>query len=139
MTATANIMSKKKATDRVKLEMEFEMHSSVGILFNYISTATGLQSWFADNVNVHNNIFDFSWEDGATNQAQLVKNVSNKHVCFHWQDAPEHEFFEFHIVQDELTGDVELLVVDYCEVGEEESTRMLWESQVETLRSLIGA
>ncbi|MBU6325625.1 MAG: SRPBCC domain-containing protein [Bacteroidetes bacterium] len=132
-------MSKKKATDRIKLEMEFEMHSSVGILYNYISTATGLQSWFADNVNVHNNNYDFSWEDGTANTATLVKNVSNKHVSFHWQDAAQDENFEFHIVQDELTGDVELLVIDYCDAGEEETTRMLWESQVDALRALIGA
>ena len=132
-------MSKKKANDRVKLEMEFEMHSSVGILFNYISTPTGLQSWFADNVNVRNNIYEFSWEEGTVNSATLTKSVANKHVRFHWQDTPEDEGFEFHIVQDELTGDVELLVIDYCDAGEEESTRMLWESQIDTLRSLIGA
>lgn len=132
-------MTKKKTNDRVRLEMEFEMHSSVGILFSYISTATGLQSWFADNVNVQNNKYEFSWEDGTGNSAELIKSVSNKHVRFHWNDSPEDESFEFHILQDELTGDVELLVIDYCNAGEEASTQMLWESQIDGLRSLIGA
>ncbi|MEN9510312.1 MAG: hypothetical protein RLZZ370_131 [Bacteroidota bacterium] len=132
-------MTKHKSTGRLRLEMEFEMHSSVGILYNYISTATGLQSWFADNVNVHNQVFDFSWEDGTGNSAEMVKSQYNKYVRFQWKDAPEHESFELHIVQDELTGDVELLVVDYCNEGEEEATRMLWESQVDALRALIGA
>lgn len=132
-------MTKHKSTGRLRLEMEFEMHSSVGILYSYISTATGLQSWFADNVNVHNQVFDFSWEDGTGNSAEMMKNQYNKYVRFHWKDAAEDESFELHIVQDELTGDVELLVVDYCNEGEEEATRMLWESQIDALRALIGA
>ncbi len=132
-------MSKKKSIDRVRLELEFEMHSSVGILFSYIATATGLQSWFADNVNVRNNEYEFSWDDGTVNRAELVKSVANKHVRFHWLDSPEDESFELHIVQDELTGDVELVVVDYCDADDEATNKLLWESQVDALRALIGA
>ncbi len=115
------------------------MQSSVSILYNYISNPTGLQSWFADQVSVRNQVYHFEWEDGSSNSADLVKNVQNKLMRLHWVDSPEDEYFEFHIVQDELTGDVELVIVDFCLDEEQESTAMLWESQVEMLRSVIGA
>ncbi|MFN9109257.1 MAG: START-like domain-containing protein [Bacteroidota bacterium] len=135
-------MSRKPKNDtpqKQKIEIEFNMHSSVPILFNYISTPTGLQSWFADQVSARNQVFHFEWEDGSANSADLVKSVQNKLVRFHWTDSPEDEYFEFHIVQDELTGDVELMIIDFCLDEEQESTAMLWESQVEMLRSVIGA
>jgi len=131
--------SKSNPAKRHKIEMEFDMHSSVQILYNYISNPTGLQSWFADKVDARNAEYSFSWEGGSSNNALLIKSVQNKLVRFRWLDSPEDEYFEFHIVQDELTGDVELVIHDFCTPEEEEGTRMLWETQIDELRSVIGA
>ena len=135
-------MSRKPKNDaprKQRIELEFSMHSSVPILFNYISTPTGLQAWFADQVSARNQVLHFEWEDGSSNAAELVKTVQNKLVRLHWVESPEDEYFELHIVQDELTGDVGLMVIDFCLEEERESTAMLWESQVDMLRSVIGA
>ena len=35
-----------------KYELEFQIRSSVNILFNCLSTPSGLSEWFADDVNV---------------------------------------------------------------------------------------
>ncbi|HQV00603.1 MAG TPA: START-like domain-containing protein, partial [Bacteroidia bacterium] len=40
------------ASIKQKFQMEFEMRSSPKILYNYISTASGLSEWFADDVRV---------------------------------------------------------------------------------------
>jgi len=34
-----------------KFEIEFVVHASPSLLFNYISTPSGLSEWYADNVN----------------------------------------------------------------------------------------
>ena len=70
----------------------------------------------------------------------MVSTKKNQSVKFHWLDeGKEKTFFEMRIKIDEMTGEVALLVTDFCEEGEEDDTRMLWDSAVENLKRVIGA
>lgn len=42
------------------------------------------------------------------------------------------------ISKDELTGDIALVVTDWCDDDEIEETQLLWESQVQNLRTVLG-
>ena len=42
----------KNSNRKMKLELEYSVRSSPHILFQYISNPSGLQSWFADNVEI---------------------------------------------------------------------------------------
>jgi uncharacterized protein YndB with AHSA1/START domain len=124
---------------RVKVEMEFEMRSSPAILYTHISTPSGLADWFADDVDVKGSkTYLFKW-DGSVDEAELVKKTNNKGVKFRWVDGPEDEYFQMEIDIDDLTSDVTLLVTDFAEEEDAEETEMLWESQIDELRSFIGA
>ena len=112
--------------------------SSPNILFNYISTPSGLLEWFADDVNVKGKRYTFIW-DGEETNAELLKRVNGKYVRFQWEDSQEDEFFEMEIKKDELTGDIALMVTDYTDEDEAEEISMLWESQVQDLRNALGA
>jgi hypothetical protein len=48
-------------------------------------------------------------------------------------------FFELHILVDELTKDVSLLVVDFAEKDEINEASQLWENQISDLKHLIGS
>ncbi|NBC57576.1 MAG: SRPBCC domain-containing protein, partial [Bacteroidetes bacterium] len=37
--------------DKVKIELEFPIQASPSLLYQYISTPSGLSEWFADNIN----------------------------------------------------------------------------------------
>lgn len=127
-------MSKKK-----KFQIEFPIKSSPGILYNYLSTPSGLSEWFADDVNIKNkNLYTFFWE-GSEQTAELLKNTSQKNVRFRWVDEPEDEYFEFEIAQDELTNDVALVITDFAADYEVEESTQLWEAQVQTLKTAIGS
>ena len=124
---------------RQKLVLEFEIRSSPTILFNYISTPSGLVEWFADDVNIRKGKeYTFHW-DGDESAAMLVKKVSGKYIRFHWEDSEEGEYFEFEIKKDELTNDIALVITDWCDEGDAEETELLWESQVADLRNALGA
>ncbi|MBL7897956.1 MAG: SRPBCC domain-containing protein, partial [Crocinitomicaceae bacterium] len=58
-------------SEKVKFEMEFEVNSSTSVLFNMISTPSGLSEWFADDVNIKDDLFTFIW-DGAVQQAKMI-------------------------------------------------------------------
>jgi uncharacterized protein YndB with AHSA1/START domain len=125
------------ATKRKKIRMEFEVKASPALLFNYISSASGLSEWFADDVDLYNNTYKFKW-DKDEQIANMVKKHNNKSIKFQWSEGNPEEYFEFEIVQDELTDDVALVVTDFVDESDEENARQLWESQVHELRMNLG-
>ena len=125
-------------SDRIKFEMEFPIKVSQKLLFQYISTPSGLSEWFADNVNSRGKIFSFFW-DGVEEQAELVSSKNNQFVKFKWLEEDDDYYFEIKIVVDELTKDVSLMVTDFSEENEIEESKMLWESQIADLKQVLGS
>lgn len=128
------------ATDtKVKLRLEFELRSSPKILFSFLSSPSGLGEWFADNVRVREGIYTFSWEGESDKAARILTIRENKSIKFKWEDDEPYCFFEFEVLQDELTNDVALAITDFCVQEEVEERRMIWKSQVDTLSDILGA
>jgi len=123
---------------RKKLRLEFEIKASPSMLYNYISSASGLSEWFADDVDLYNNTYKFKWNKDEQ-VAEVLRKTPNKLIRFHWVDSSEEEYFEFEIIQDELTDDVALVVTDFVDAGDEKNASQLWESQVHELKQNIGA
>jgi uncharacterized protein YndB with AHSA1/START domain len=125
-------MSKKK-----KIRLEYPIKSSPAILYNSISTPSGLSTWFADDVDIYNNNYKFKW-DGDEQIAVLIKKTAAKGMKFRWKTAKPEEYFEFEILQDELTDDVALVVTDFVDEADEENAIQLWDSQVHELKTSLG-
>ena len=66
---------------KIRYELEFPINSSPQLLYQYISTPSGLQEWFADNVNSRGEFFTFIWDDGEEN-ARLASKKSGELVGF---------------------------------------------------------
>lgn len=127
-------------SDLIKYSIEIPINSSVNVLYKRLSTPSGLAEWFADNVNLKNNIFTFFWDD-SDQSAKILKKKSNKFVQFKWLDDEEKEsFFEFKIQVDEMTSDVSLIITDFAEdEDDQEEQTMLWEQQIQNLKMAIGS
>jgi uncharacterized protein YndB with AHSA1/START domain len=129
----------KKESKKLKLELEYSLRSSPQILYQYISNPSGLQSWFADRVDIMGGgQYRFSWEDGTDYHANMSKTVTNKYTRFEVIDG-EGEYLEFRIEQDAITGDVELIITEFVEPDEAEMAASIWDSAVDNLCSIIGA
>lgn len=130
-------MAKKKKI--VKVEFEFPIRCSARLLFQMISTPTGLSDWFAEKVENIGDLYIFHWGDDSE-KAEMTDAEDCEFVRFEWaEDGHVGEYFELHIKVDELTNDVALMVTDFCEAGEEEEIKLLWETQVNELMHSIGA
>lgn len=126
---------------KVRYEIEFPINSSPQLLFQYISTPSGLSEWFADNVNSRGEFFTFIWND-SEEKARLASKKSGEKVKFRWIDDHNKDtdyFFELHILVDELTKDVTLMVVDFADKDEIKEATLLWENQISDLKHLIGS
>jgi len=122
-----------------KIELEFPINVSPKVLYYRLSTPSGLSEWFADDVNLKDNVFTFFWE-GNDQKAKLLHKKDNKSIRFRWLDVEDEEiYFEFRISQDDLTGDVSLLVTDFAEEDEIEDTTELWEKQIAGLKRNLGS
>lgn len=122
-----------------KYQIEFPIRSSLRILFNQISTPSGLSEWFADNVNIKGKNYTFFW-DGDEQDAELVSKKNNQSIKFRWEDEPSDTYFEFVIQVDDITQDISLIVTDFAEDEEdEEEAKLLWNKQIEKLRQSIGS
>jgi len=126
-------------SDKIKFEIEFVIQSSPQLLYQYISTPSGLSEWFADNVNSRGEIFTFIW-DGAEEEAKLLKRKSDEFVRFTWVDNDDDScYFEMRIIVDEITKDVSLFISDFAEEDEMDEGKMLWQNQIADLKQILGS
>lgn len=122
-----------------KFELEFVFHASAEMLFEFVSTASGLSEWFCDDLNIRNGIYTFIWDD-QLQQARLLKTIDLQLVRFQWVEKTDGSYFEFRIQRDDLTNDIALIVTDFAESNsEKESAKLLWNSQIEKLRHVLGS
>ncbi|MEY3500235.1 MAG: hypothetical protein RL308_1904 [Bacteroidota bacterium] len=126
---------------KVRYELEFPLNSSPQLLFQYISTPSGLSEWFADNVNSRGEFFTFIW-DGSEEKARLSAKKTDEKVKFRWIDDDNKDtdfYFELRIQEDEITKDVSLVVTDYAVEEDLDEVKLLWESQISDLKHVIGS
>jgi uncharacterized protein YndB with AHSA1/START domain len=127
--------------DKVKFEMEFPIHASPQLLYQYISTPSGLSEWFADNVNSRGEQFTFIWDD-SEETAKLLSKKSGERIKFRWmtdEEEGDNYFFEIRIQVDEITKDVSIIVTDFSEEDEVEEAKMLWDNQISDLKQVLGS
>ena len=126
-------------SDKIKYEMEFPIHASPSLLYQYISTPSGLQEWYADNVNSRGEYFTSIWE-GSEEVARLVSKRKSEFIRFQWEiDKGTDYYFEIYIQVDEITKDVSLMVTDFAEEDELEEGKMLWENMISELKHVLGS
>ncbi len=128
-------------SQKQQFSIEYDFHASPQLLYQYLSTPSGLSEWFADNVNSRGENFTFMWDD-TEESAKLLHKKSNDKVRFQWQndeDDDEDYYFEFRIQVDEITKDVSLIVTDFSEEDEMEESKMLWDNLIADLKQVLGA
>ncbi|HKK59162.1 MAG TPA: START-like domain-containing protein [Salinivirga sp.] len=126
-----------------KYTLEYPFNSSPKVLFNRLSTASGLSEWFADDVYVNDKTFTFVW-DGMEQKAEMLIRKTPEIVKFKWLDEEEEEvsemdpYFEFRIRKDDLTGETALLITDFAHDDDKDDAIELWDTQINALKHKLG-
>ena len=125
-------------SEKKKFNIEYEIKSSPRILYSFLNEPNGLAQWFADDVNVRDQVYTFTW-DGEQQKAKLLAVKENKLVKFKWVDDEPQCYFEMEILQDELTNDVALGVTDFATEENIAERKLIWDNQIQYLISVLGA
>ena len=118
--------------------LEYPVRCSPGILYEFLSSPSGLQEWFADKVDERDKVFSFSW-NGSTDKAEVLETELDKFIRFHWTNTPKDEFFEFRIEKSEVTNQTILVIKDFADKKDIKDQSLLWGSQVKDLFHRIGS
>lgn len=122
-------------------ELEFLLKTSPKVLDNMISTPSGLSEWFADDVNIKDEVYTFIW-DNSEEDARLVSKKVNSKIKWQWLEDEEDgldTFFELKYEIDPMTKMVVLTVTDFAEPDETEESQRFWENQIGELKRTLGA
>lgn len=126
---------------KISFELEFLLKTSPKVLENMLSTPSGLSEWFADDVNIKDDIFTFFW-DGSQEEARILTKKLNGKVKFQWLSDEEDgndAYFEIRYEVDPMTKAVILKITDFAEPDEIEEVQQLWEQQISDLKRVLGA
>jgi len=123
-----------------RIELEFAFNTSPHLLFNRLSTPSGLAEWFADDVNLSGKIFTFFWENTQL-KAELLEKKENKSIKFRWlkEGSNPKSYFTFRIMAPEFSGEIALQVIEQLDDNEDpKETISLWNSQIGALKRILG-
>jgi uncharacterized protein YndB with AHSA1/START domain len=123
---------------KVLYTLEYPVRCSPGILFEFLSSPSGLQEWFADHVDERDGVFTFGW-NGTEETANMVEQEQDKFIRFQWSHAPKGEYFEFAIDRSEVTNQTILIIKDFAEKKDIKDQSQLWEYQVKDLFHRLGS
>ncbi|MFL2990529.1 MAG: START-like domain-containing protein [Cytophagales bacterium] len=123
---------------------EYPINASRKMLFPYLSTATGLCQWFADDVNINNidktMIFIL---DGEERIAVIDSIKNNRYVKFRFpnedEKPKENDTLEFRLEINELTQSVFVRVEEFTDTDDLDESYQIWENLLSQLKEIIGA
>jgi uncharacterized protein YndB with AHSA1/START domain len=127
-------MSKKQ-----KFTLEFKVRCSPTILFEFLSTPSGLQEWFADKVDVWEDIWSFTWSGGVPEKATVLEEDHDEFIRYRWTTMDKAEYFEFRIAKTEISNQTILVITDFAEKNDIKDQTQLWEYQVKELFHRLGS
>jgi len=124
---------------KIKFSLEFPIHASAHMIYQYFSEASSLDEWFADQVVSRGEVYTFTW-GGVEEQAELLEYETEEYMRYRWmENKGEDVYFEFKIQVDDLTKGVSLIVTDFADADEVEEQKLFWIDQIEELKHTIGA
>ena len=123
---------------------EYPINASRKMLFPYLSTATGLCQWFADDVNINNiNKTLIFIVDGEERIAVIDSINKNRYVKFRFlmdgEKPKENDTLEFRLEVNDLTQEVFVRVEEYTESDDLEESYQIWDNLLAQLKEIIGA
>ncbi|WP_375583495.1 START-like domain-containing protein [Cyclobacterium xiamenense] len=130
---------------KIKFVSDYQINTSKKIIYPYLSTASGLAQWFADDVVINEDkVYNFIY-DGENHYARPVIMRTNHHVKFEFFDPSDEDeadtdnpFIEFKLDENELTQTFYLRVIEYGDAYDEQEQRSIWEGLINGLKEIIG-
>ncbi len=122
--------------DKKKLVLEYEFRASPAIIYDFLTNPSNLAQWFADHCDVTGDRFSFFW-NGYEEVAIADDYIEDEYLKWVWEDDPD-KVIEFEIEKADISNATILRITDTVDDDELEDQQLLWDSQINTLRTKVG-
>lgn len=125
---------------KIPFTVERTFKSSPTILYNFLTTPSGLVQWFADYVDLDPNgeVFTFEW-NGDEQIAEVLNYDEDEYIRLRWEDEEDDKaYFEYKIKVTDITKETILTVTDFAYKEDVASSKELWNSQLNDLAKALG-
>lgn len=121
---------------------ESEINATPKALYPFISSASLLSKWFADDVlseEEEGGIFTFVWDE-VKYPAKIVAKKENHFVKFEFldQDNEEPSWIQFRIEVNQLTNATYLIIEDYSEIDNPHDFEEMYNNNFSALSEALG-
>jgi len=122
---------------------DFEINASKKMLYPYISSASGLSQWFADDVTINEDkVYNFIWDE-EDHKAKMVSHRTHSYVKFEFlpeteEDEDDPAYFELRLEVNDLTQTVFIKITDYSDMDDNEELFDMWEGLIDGLKETVG-
>lgn len=130
-----------RMSDKIKFEQEYLLKTSPKVLTNLLMTPSGLSEWFADDVNIKDDIYTFYW-NGSEEEARLISKKNNEFIKLRWIEDEEEgidSYVEMRYKVDPMTKAVVFNLTSFAYEDEMEEVQLFWENAVNDLKRILGA
>jgi uncharacterized protein YndB with AHSA1/START domain len=137
-------ISHNRRMKKQKINIERELKSnSQSIIWELISSASGLSRWVADTVEQDGGRLTFTWGEVWSHheiKSGLIKEVvKNSYIRFQWENEDDEDaYIELRMEMSDLTNDFILIITDFTEPDDAETLKGLWEDDLDRLRQNTG-
>ena len=128
-----------------RIDIEYPLATkSPAIIWEQISSAHGLERWFADHVSEEDGVFTFTWGEPWTEQdvrqARVIDAQKFDHIRLKWEyeDEDDDTYWEMHIAKSDLTHNLNLMITDFADDDDADGLKILWESSLDRLHRASG-
>lgn len=128
-------------TGKKRITHSYFFYASPKDLFFALHNPMHLQNWMAERVeyNAIKKVYTFSWS-GFQDSAKLIYlDERRMKMRLEWT-GKEHqpgEMLTFSVLPIGDDGEVELLIEDFCEQGEEKDFRQMWDDSLHNLARML--
>ena len=123
--------------DKQRLCIERElMSNSAQIIWDLISTDSGLARWVADSVTQDGEQLTFVWGE-LWSHHEVRKGTIVEKISWDDEDGPDN-FFELRMDKSHITNDYVLTITDFAWEDEVDSLKTIWNDNLARLRNSSG-
>lgn len=129
---------------KVKISIERPLRSrSESIIWELISTPSGLSRWIAEQVTQEGNSLVFTWGKPGqvyeTRWARILDVEKNAAIRFLWEDEDDPEAYtEIAMVKLDVTDEIALCITDFSDPDDIESMTYMWNHDLDRLQNKMG-
>ncbi len=122
-----------------KFNKEYEIKATPQVILSFLSTAKGLEKWFAEKA-ISNNEGEINliWDgEDHFGKIEVVRNNTQVKIKFRALEKGLSPYIDFKLDYNEMTNTTFLSITDFSIMDDDDELNELWDQLIENLKEIL--